>query len=59
MVSAGTITNNGTLKPNVSGSYTFPGSVSITAMNALEVAAGTVSLGANINPASLTLSGGR
>ena len=58
MVSAGTITNNGTLKLNVSGSYTFPGSVSITAMNALEVAAGTVSLGANITPASLTLSGG-
>lgn len=59
MISNGTLVNNGILKLSISGStITFPGAIILNNMNGLEVAAGSVSLGANITPNHLTVSGG-
>jgi autotransporter-associated beta strand protein len=55
----GTLVNNGTLRLNIAGSnLTFPTGITVSAMNGLDVAAGTISLNTNITPNLLTVSGG-
>lgn len=59
MPTTGTLVNNGTLKLNIAGStLTFPTGIAVSAMNGLDVATGTISLGTNISPNLLTVSGG-
>ncbi|MFP9113409.1 autotransporter-associated beta strand repeat-containing protein [Flavobacterium sp. RHBU_3] len=55
---SGTLTDNGTLILQLSGTSSFPGSSTVSALNALTVASGTVNLSAGISPVNLTISGG-